>query len=274
MRELSGKVALVTGAASGIGRETALALAREGAQLILCDINADALSSVGQEIDDKAKCLMTERVDVSSIDAMRAFADKVHATVPAVDILVNNAGVGLMGTILSTSYEDWQWILGINLWGVIHGCHVFVPKMAARGNGGHVVNISSMLGYNPSPDVVGYSTAKFGVFGLSTCMRSELCDHNIGVSVICPGVINTNITKNARIKGHENVDEMRNKVVSFYGKRNYGPERVARAVVKAIKRNKAIVPVSPEAWFSYWFNRAWPAGNRAFWRWTNNAIQK
>ncbi|MCC6155038.1 MAG: SDR family NAD(P)-dependent oxidoreductase [Candidatus Hydrogenedentes bacterium] len=274
MREISGKVALVTGAGSGIGREIALALAREGTQLILCDINADALELVRHEVDGISSCILAECVDVASIDAMRAFADKVHATVPAVDILVNNAGVGLMGTILSTTYEDWQWILGINLWGVIHGCHLFVPKMAARGTGGHVVNVSSMLGYIPSPDVAGYSTAKFGVFGLSMCMRSELLDHKIGVSAICPGVINTNITRNARIRGHDNVSETRDKVVSFYGKRNFGPERVARAVLKAIKRNKAIVPVSPEAWFGYWFNRLWPAGNRAFWYWTTKTIQR
>lgn len=274
MREISGQIALVTGAGSGIGRAIALALAREGAHLILCDINAEALEPVRREIDGISRCILAERVDVASIDAMRAFAEKVHSVTPAVDILVNNAGVGLMGTVLSTSYEDWQWILGINLWGVIHGCHLFVPKMAARGAGGHVVNVSSMLGYIPSPDVAGYSTAKFGVFGLSMCMRSELCKHKIGVSVICPGVINTNITKSARIRGHENVNETRNKVVSFYGKRNFGPERVACAVVTTIKRNKAIVPVSPEAWFGYWFNRIWPAGNRAFWRWTTNAIQK
>ncbi len=274
MRDISGKIALVTGAGSGIGRETALALAREGAQVIVCDVNADSLETVRREIDGVGTCLLAERVDVSSIDEMRAFADKVHAAVPAVDILVNNAGVGLVGTILSTSYEDWQWIIGINLWGVIHGCHLFTPKMVERGKGGHVVNVSSMLGFNSSPDIAGYSTAKFGVLGLSMCMRSDLLEHSIGVSAICPGIINTNIAKTARIKGHDNAEQLRDKVVRFYGKRNYSPEKVARAIVKAIKRNKAIVPVSPESWFGYIFNRIWPAGNRAFWNWATKQIEK
>ncbi|MBM3289031.1 MAG: SDR family NAD(P)-dependent oxidoreductase, partial [Candidatus Hydrogenedentes bacterium] len=212
--------------------------------------------------------------DVSSIDEMRAFADNAHALVPAVDILVNNAGVGLVGTILSTTYEDWQWIVGINLWGVIHGCHLFTPKMAARGAGGHVVNVSSMLGFNPTPDIVGYSTAKFGVFGLSMCMRSDLKEHRIGVSVVCPGIVNTNITKTARITGHDNADQLRSKVIAFYNKRNYGPEKVARAIVKAIQRNTAIVPVSPESWLGYGLNRLWPAANRALWRWTAKMIEK
>lgn len=274
MRDIKGKVALVTGAGSGIGRETALALAREGAKLILCDINADTLESVRREVDDISECLLADRVDVSSIVSMRAFADKVHLTVPAVDILVNNAGVGLVGTILTTSYEDWQWIIGINLWGVIHGCHLFVPKMAERGAGGQVVNVSSLLGFSAGVDITGYSTAKFGVFGLSMCMRCDLKQHNIGVSVICPGIINTNITRDTRIAGHDDVEQLRTRFVSFYNKRNYGPEKVARAIVKAIKKNTAIVPVSPESWFGYLLNRLWPAGNRAFWSWTARMIEK
>ena len=273
MRDISGKVALVTGAGSGIGKETALALAREGARLIICDINADSLEPVRRQIDGLTQCLLAESVDVSKIEAMRAFADKVHALVPAVDILVNNAGVGLVGTILTTSYEDWQWIVGINLWGVIHGCHLFTPKMVEQGKGGHVVNVSSMLGFNPSPDIAGYSTTKFGVFGLSMCMASDLQEHKIGVSAICPGIINTNITRATRIAGHDNAEALRERVVQFYGKRNYGPEKVARAIVKAIQRNQTIVPVSPESWFGYYFNRLWPGGNRKFWRWAAKRIE-
>ena len=123
----------------------------------------------------------------------------------------------------------------------------FTPKMAECGKGGHVVNVSSMLGFN----VAGHRRLfdKFGVLGLSMCMRSDLLEHSIGVSAICPGIINTNIAKTARIKGHDNAEQLRDKVVRFYGKRNYSPEKVARAIVKAIKRNKAIVPVSPESWF-------------------------
>lgn len=265
MSDISGKVALVTGAGSGIGRETALALAREGAHLIVCDIDADALHASAADINRVGKCLLAEQVDVSDLAAMTTFAERVHGIVPALDILVNNAGVGLVGSILTTSDDDWRWIVGINLWGVIHGCRLFVPNMAARGSG-HVVNVSSMLGYSPSADILAYTTTKFGVFGLTLAMANDLDRHNIRMTVVCPGLINTNITRTTRITGRDDVPEVRERIVRFYQRRNYGPERVARAIVRAIRRNKLIVPVSPEAWFAYYFNRLWPAGNRWFWR--------
>lgn len=270
MRDITGKAALVTGAGSGIGRETALALAREGANLIICDVNEASLEAVRTELG--ARCLLAQRVDVSSIDQMRAFADSVHALVPALDILVNNAGVGMVGNILTTSYEDWQWLIGINLWGVIHGCQLFAPKMVARGQGGHIVNLSSILGFNPTPNIAAYSCSKFGVFGLSLCTASDLKEHGIGVSVICPGIINTNITRAARFTGPV-TEEMKSKMQAFYVKRNYGPDKVARAIVAAIRHNRTIVPVSPESWFAYYLNRLWPAGNRALWRWITKRIE-
>src|SRR5437867_2829597 len=123
MASLRGKTALVTGAASGIGRATALALANEEARLILCDVNDEALREVEREVAGQS--FLVRKVDVSKRDAMRAFADDVHERVRAVDVLVNNAGVGLAGGILDTTLEDWEWVISINLWGVIHGCHFF-----------------------------------------------------------------------------------------------------------------------------------------------------
>lgn len=273
MRELKGKVALVTGAGSGIGRETALALAREGARLIVCDVNEASLRGVEQELGTLSECLLARRVDVSDEHAMKSFSDEVHSKVPAVDILINNAGVGLAGNIIHTTLDDWKWIIGINLWGVIHGCHFFTPKMVERGQGGHVVNVSSMLGFFASPDIVGYTTAKFGVFGLSMCLREDLAGHGIGVSVICPGMINTNIVSTARVRAAVDTTELQRKVIASYQRRNYGPERVAAAVVNAIKRNRAILPVSPESWLGYYVNRVWPAGARAMGRKLHSMIQ-
>jgi NAD(P)-dependent dehydrogenase (short-subunit alcohol dehydrogenase family) len=256
MSNLRGKTALVTGAASGIGRATARALAEEEARLVLCDVNEEALGDVAREL--APQCILARKVDVSKRDEMAALAASVHET-RALDVLVNNAGVGLQGGILDTSLEDWEWILSINLWGVIHGCHFFVPKMVERGEGGHVVNVSSALGYFAAPDVIGYATTKFGVFGLSESLRAELAPHRIGVSVVCPGVIATGIIGKTRFRGGGDSEETRARVQKIYERRNYGPEKVAEAIVVAVKRDVPVVPVSPEAWALYYLKRFAPS---------------
>src|SRR5260221_631029 len=184
MKALEDKVVVITGAASGIGRATACAFARERAKLVLCDKNEEGLRALEREIASSVSHLEWRVVDVASKDEMRAFADDVHARFDAVDVIVNNAGVGQSGGMLDTSLEDWEWVLGVNLWGVIHGCHFFVPKMVARGSGGHVVNVSSVFGFFAPPGAVGYCTAKVGVFGLSESLSGELQPHSIGVSTI------------------------------------------------------------------------------------------
>jgi NAD(P)-dependent dehydrogenase (short-subunit alcohol dehydrogenase family) len=174
-----------------------------------------------------------------------------------VDVLVNNAGVGLQGGMLDTSLDDWDWILRINLGGVVHGCHFFVPHMVERKLPAHVVNVSSALGYFAAPGVVGYSTAKFGVFGLSESLRAELEPHGIAVSVICPGIIDTGIIKHTRIAS-EGGEKLRDRVQQAYTRRSYGPDKVARAIVRAVKRGTPVVPVSPEAWVLYYLKRVAP----------------
>ena len=253
-----GKTALVTGAASGIGRETALAFARAGADLVVCDLNEGGLEETATAIRGLGRRVLARRVDVASRDDMAAFAAAVHAEMPAVDILMNNAGVGLGARFLETSLEDWAWILSINLWGVVHGCHFFLPPMVKRGRGGHVVNVSSAAGYVASEQLSAYSTTKFAVFGLSEALRDELRPHGIGVTTICPGVINTPITRNARMRGVAATPEARAAVVSAYERRNYGPERVAAGVLRAVARNQAVAPISPEAWTMYVLKRIAP----------------
>lgn len=258
MRQIAGKAALITGAGSGIGRATAIALAREGANLIVCDIDEGRLRAIEEEVNSITHCLMAEVVDVSNREWMRSFADKVHGKVPALDILINNAGIGMSGTVLDMRLEDWDRILGINLWGVIYGVHFFAPKMAERGEGGHIVNVSSMLGYWGGPKIVGYGTTKFGVFGFSQSCRQDLAAYNVGVTCICPGMIRTSIIQQTDMVGEHDAEALRTKVDQAYIKRNYPPEKVAVAIVEAIKRNRAIVPVSPEAWLIYYVNRFSP----------------
>lgn len=252
------KLALVTGAGSGIGRATALALAGEGANLVLCDINHDNLEGAAAEARALGGDVMARVVDVSKRDAVRAFAEEVHATLGPLDVLVNNAGVALVGSIADTSLDDWEWILSINLWGVIHGVHFFVPPMAARGSG-HVVNVSSVAGLVAAMPLGAYSTTKFAVVGLSEALRDELSQKGVGVTVICPGVINTPIVSASRNRGKYAGDAFRERTAKLYRQRDYGPDKVAAAILDAIEHNRGVVPVSPEAWALWAAQRVSPA---------------
>jgi NAD(P)-dependent dehydrogenase (short-subunit alcohol dehydrogenase family) len=277
MRDFGGRTALVTGAASGIGRATALALARAGADLVICDVDEPGLEESAAAIRAAGRRVAARRVDVANREEMRAFAADVHRERPAVDLLVNNAGVGLGATFLDTTLEDWDWIVAINLWGVVHGCHFFVPPMVARRRGGHVVNVSSAAGYVATSPLAAYCTTKFGVLGLSEALREELAPHGIGVTTVCPGIINTPITERARMRGPAATPEARAALVALYRRRNYGPERVAANILKAVTRNRAVAPISPEAWVMYALKRVAPGLvaplNRLFARRVNPALR-
>jgi NAD(P)-dependent dehydrogenase (short-subunit alcohol dehydrogenase family) len=255
MKDLRDKVVLITGAASGIGRATANAFAREHAKLVLCDVNEDGLREVEREVSSLVEHIEWRVTDVSSRTSVAELADGVHSRFPAVDVLVNNAGVGQSGGLLDMTLDDWEWILSVNLWGVIHGCHHFVPKMVARGSG-HVVNVSSVFGFFAPPGTIGYCTAKFGVFGLSESLRGELAPHGIGVSTICPGMINTNIVKKGRFHGAS--EGARERAVKQFEQRGHSPDVVARAILSSVRKNRAVVPAAPEAWAVYYAKRFIP----------------
>jgi NAD(P)-dependent dehydrogenase (short-subunit alcohol dehydrogenase family) len=254
---LHGRTVLVTGAGSGIGRETALLAARRGADLAICDVNDAGLAEVETSARALGRSVLARHVDVADRDQMRDFAEAVHGQ-GHVDLLVNNAGVGLAASFLDTELEDWDWVVAINLLGVVHGCHFFVPRMVERGRGGHVANLSSMAGFHASPALVAYSATKFAVLGLSEALREELRPHGIGVTAICPGVINTPITTSARARGAAADPKVRERLVALYRRRNYGPDRVARNILKAVERNRAVAPVAAEAWIAYAIKRTSP----------------
>lgn len=258
VRTLSGKTALVTGAGSGIGKETALAFARRGADLVICDVNERGLVETEQQLRALGRDVFARRVDVASRRDMREFAAAVHAKVEACDIVMNNAGVGLGASFLDTDLDDWEWIIGINLRGVIHGCHFFVPPMVKRGGGGHVINVASAAAFAATEVLSAYSTTKFAVLGLSEALRDELRRHRIGVTAICPGIINTPITQTSPMRGAAMTEAARKQMVEFYQRRNYGPERVAKNILKAVQHNRAVAPISPEAWFIYYLKRMAP----------------
>ena len=256
---LEGRTALVTGAASGIGLETAVAFAERGADLVVCDLDESGLSAAVKRIEGLGRrVVVARRVDVSKADEMETFAGEVHQRIEAVDILMNNAGVAIGGPFLSTSLEDWNWILGINTLGVVHGCHFFIPNMVKRGQGGHVVNVASAAGYTASSVLAAYNTTKFSVVGLSEALWEELHPHSIGVTAICPGLIDTPITRNSKLVGDMDSAERREEMIRGYQRRGYPPERVARNILKAVEKNRVIAPISIEAWTLYYMKRFAP----------------
>jgi NAD(P)-dependent dehydrogenase (short-subunit alcohol dehydrogenase family) len=268
VRDLSGRTALVTGAASGIGRATALACARRGADLAICDVDDAGLAAVEGEIRGLGRGVLARRIDVANREEVRDWAGEVHARVEAVDLLVNNAGVGLGALFLDTSLEDWEWIARINLFGVIHGCHFFVPAMVRRGAGGHVVNVASAAAYAPLPAQSAYAATKFAVLGLSESLRAELAAQGIGVTAACPGFIDTAIVETSRLKGRVATPENRRRTLVFYRRRGYRPERVAANILKAVGRQRAVAPISAEAWLMYYGMRLAPG----LFRWTNRKL--
>ncbi|MES2489538.1 MAG: SDR family NAD(P)-dependent oxidoreductase [Pseudomonadota bacterium] len=246
---------LITGAGSGIGRATALAFAKEGAHIIAVDVGTASVKETAALIAAKGGSCETYTADVSSEKAMRSLADKVHAEHGALDVLVNNAGIGASGRFLETSIETWDKVHAVNVRGVMLGCKLFIPAMVERGHG-HVVNTASMAGYFAAPDLPVYAASKFAVLGFSEALRMDLQKQNIGVTAICPGVINTNIVATTLAEGVS--AKWQKNAVAFYKKRNYGPEKVASAIVDAVRHNRAVVPVSPEAWAGYYLKRFMP----------------
>lgn len=250
---LADDVVVVTGAGSGIGRATALAAAARGARIVACDVDRARLDALECALGDRA--LLVRTVDVADRAQMAAFADEVHARVASVDVIVNNAGVAVGGGFLDTSLDDWDWVLGVNLRGVIHGCHFFIPKMVERGAGGQVVNVSSIFGIYAAPNVTAYVASKFAVLGFSRSLRAELAPRGIGVTAICPGMIATSIVEDGRIRG--GIGTRRGKLATMF-KKGSPPERVAATILDAIDTNPGVRTVGRDAAVVYAFARVMP----------------
>jgi NAD(P)-dependent dehydrogenase (short-subunit alcohol dehydrogenase family) len=252
--DLNGTRALVTGAGSGIGRAIAVELARKGARVVAVDLHADTAEKTAvacAEVGPEAHGL---GCDVADVDAMRVLADQVKSEHGPLDVLVNNAGVGMSARFGDMSVEDWRWIRSINLDGVIHGCHVFAPAMVERGRG-HIVNVASGLAYTMRATEPAYVTTKAAVLALSRCLRADWADSGVGVTAVCPGVINTPIIDGARFLGDQSRTLERTRRTF---RRGHPPELVARDVVVAIRRDKAVVPVGWEAKLGWWAHRLLP----------------
>ena len=258
------QLVVITGAGSGIGRETALAFARLGADIVLCDVNLPAAKQTSALVAETGRDAFVYEVDVADEAQMQAFAEQVIKAYGVPDILINNAGIGHAGRFLDTPSAEFQRVLDVNLNGVIYGCRAFAGHMVERGTGGHIVNLSSLAAFCPQQAMGPYATSKAAVFMFSDCLRAELAHAGVGVSTICPGIVHTNIVATTTFSG-VSADEQAAKQARFdrlYKKRNYPPDRVARRIVAAVAHNKAVLPVTPESYQGYYLSRFAPAVTR------------
>lgn len=243
MKNLQGKTAVITGAGSGIGRALAVGLAHHGCRLALTDINEESLAETKKQMSTGCD---TWVVDVADRQAMQKFASECLDSLGVVDIVVNNAGVSLEGDFIHATYTDLEWILGINLWGVIYGCKEFLPHLVERPEAS-LVNISSVFGLISYPGQAAYNISKFGVRGLSEALRQELKDTGVTVTSVHPGGIKTNIARQARMPNR--TDDERREIADQADKMFLTtPESAAKTIIKGIRAKKSKVLVGPDAY--------------------------
>ena len=228
----AGKIALVTGAGSGIGRAIARALDQHGARVHCADINGEAAAAVAAGLRDA----QAHTLDVSDADAVAALADAVYELDGRVDLLFNNAGIGHAALMVDTELSDSRRVIDVNLMGVVHCVHAFLPRMLKQSAPSHIVNTASGAGLFPHPRMALYTAAKHAVVGLSTSLAAELEDSNVGITVLCPGIINTAITQNILTSGETSAH--RAQAIAFYEKNGASPEKVARNLLNDVRRNK------------------------------------
>ena len=258
MKDFKNKICVVTGAGSGIGAACAQALAAEGAYVVMTDIRSDMLETVHKKIVEAGGRGETHIVDVSDRDAMFALADKVDKAHGGADLILNNAGVAHSATVAEMTMDNFNWIMDIDFWGVVYGTQAFLPHFLKRGSG-HVANVSSIFGLIGVPTQSAYNAAKYGVLGFSEALRHEMVEHNVGVTVIHPGGINTNIVRHARMSQGPNAEaEHEEAIIKFQELTMTQPDKAAQIILKAIRKNKARVLVGPDALFVDFIRRIAP----------------
>jgi NAD(P)-dependent dehydrogenase (short-subunit alcohol dehydrogenase family) len=243
MESLRGKVAVVTGGASGIGRALCLAFAREGARVVVADLDVAGMADTVAGVTAAGSPAIAVKTDVSRLADVKALAGRAFREFGAVHVLCNNAGVALWGGLESATHRDWEWAIGVNLWGVIHGIEAFVPRMIAQGEPGHIVNTASMAGLIASQGLGVYNTTKYAVVGLSETLQKDLRGYGIGVSVLCPMGVKTAIRQSARNRPAEIKNAGGGETggaVELTG-RYLDPEHVAERVLRAIHANRLYV---------------------------------
>jgi NAD(P)-dependent dehydrogenase (short-subunit alcohol dehydrogenase family) len=259
MKNLRDRVAVITGAASGIGRALAINLADEGCHVAIADINRDGLKETAALIGNKEVRVTTHRVDVSKRDQVYKFAASVVKKHGSVDIVINNAGAGLGGMLEEVNYEEFEWLMGINFWGVVYSSMAFLPHLKQREEA-NLVNVSSVHGIFTNPGVGPYCSSKFAVRGFTQVLCQELRDSSVRVSCVHPGGIKTNIVRNARIaKGHvpeKSPEENQEDFDKFIARTS--SEKAARIIIRGIRKNKSCIMVGRDAHIYSLLTRLFP----------------
>jgi len=271
LRDLTGTLVVVTGGASGIGRAAARAFAAEGAIVVVADKDLDGARETVALIDIPPPTAggstavfgggaHAYRVDVADEQQVREFARTVRDRHGVPDVLVNNAGIGVIGAFADTPQSTFEHVMGVNFWGVVYGCRVFSEQMIERGTGGHIVNVSSAAAFMPQRDLAAYSTSKAAVFMLSECLRAELLEHGIGVTVVCPDLVDTDLTRTTEYvaPSSELRSARRRRTLAMYRRLHIPPEKVADAIVGAVRHNRPVVTVAPGAKIRKWLMRFAP----------------
>lgn len=263
MKTFNNKVAAVTGAGSGIGQQLALLLAKQGCHLSLSDINEQGLAKTVELLKDSKVRVTTKKLNVADRDAMREWAEETVQQHGSVNMIFNNAGVALGSTVEGASYDELEWIVGINFWGVVYGTKEFLPLIKQTGDG-HIINISSLFGLTAQPTQSAYNATKFAVRGFTESLRQELDIENCGVSALCvhPGGIRTNIANDARMN-----DSLRSlgmnpekSARTFNKLLRIPPEEAAREILNAVQKDKRRVLIGNDAKSLDMIQRILPTG--------------
>lgn len=255
MKIEKGMKAMVTGAGSGIGRSTAILLGKRGVNLFLTDINAIGLAETVELVKQAGGVVVkSQALDVSKFEQVKSFAESIHQESGAMDIVMNVAGVALFALIEDMTHADWERVINVNLWGPIHVIENFAPEMIKRKRG-HILNVASIAGLVGGPWHAAYSTSKAGLVGLSEVLRYDLMQHNIGVSVICPGAVETPLKQSTPILGVDmerpDVKELKEK----FSERAVSPDKVAEIMVDAVERNIFLALTSFDVRLLYFLKR-------------------
>lgn len=261
MGGFEGRRVFLTGAASGIGRATALLLARDGAELFLTDVNAEGLQQTVADARALGAVVSEFRaLDVSDYDAVAAFAADIHAGYPAMDAVMNIAGISAWGTVDQLTHGHWRSMVDVNLMGPIHVIECFVPPMVAAGRGGRLVNVSSAAGLVALPWHAAYSASKYGLRGVSEVLRFDLARHRIGVCLVVPGAVDTPLVQTVDIAGVDRSDPRVARWIARFSGHAVTPERAAEKIVAGVAKNKFLIYTSPDIRALYTFKRVawWP----------------
>lgn len=263
MKQFKGKVAAITGAGSGIGRALALQLAKEGCSLALSDVNEVGLQETAQQARASGVRVHVQKLDVANRDAVYAWADAVAAELGKVNLIFNNAGVGLSETVEDMSYENFEWLMNINFWGVVYGTKAFLPHLKASGDG-HVINISSVFGFIAFPTQSAYNAAKFAVRGFTESLREEMAidGYPVGVTCVHPGGIKTNIARTARMGNvaRYGAADQQSAAQQFEAMARTTPDEAARTILEGVRKSRPRVLIGLDARLIDTVQRLLPTG--------------